>query len=66
MWAGRPAMPSPGDPQAEPTIGKAINGGFDLIEAKCNRCDRIFEENDLIRQADRADDVSVFIFWAEV
>ena len=28
MWAGGPAMPSPGDPQAEPTIGKAINGGY--------------------------------------
>ena len=39
MWAGGPAMPSPGDPQAEPTIGKAINGWFDLLEAKCNRCD---------------------------
>jgi hypothetical protein len=26
MWAGGPAMPSPGEPQAEPTIGKAING----------------------------------------
>jgi hypothetical protein len=25
MWAGGPAMPSPGDPQAEPTIGKAMN-----------------------------------------
>jgi hypothetical protein len=41
MWAGGPAMPSPGDPQAEPTIGKAINCGFDLLEAKCNRCDRV-------------------------
>jgi hypothetical protein len=41
MWAGGPAMPSPGDPQAEPTIAKAINGGFDLLEAKCNRCDRV-------------------------
>jgi hypothetical protein len=41
MGAGGPAMPSPGDPQAEPTIGKAINGGFDLLEAKCNRCDRV-------------------------
>jgi hypothetical protein len=39
MWAGGPAIP--GDPQAEPTIGKAINGGFDLLEAKCNRCDRV-------------------------
>lgn len=33
MWAGGPAMPSPGDPQAEPTIAKAINGGFHLLEA---------------------------------
>jgi len=41
MWAGGPAMPSPGDPQAEPTIGKAMNGGYDLLEAKCNRCDRV-------------------------
>ena len=44
MWAGGPAMPSPGDPQAEPTIGKAVNavnGGFDLLEAKCNRSDRV-------------------------
>jgi hypothetical protein len=39
LWASGPAMPSPGDPKAEPTIGKAINGGFDL--AKCNRCDRV-------------------------
>jgi hypothetical protein len=29
------------DPQAEPTIGKALSGGFDLLEAKCNRCDRV-------------------------
>jgi hypothetical protein len=28
-------MPSLGEPQAEPTIG-----GDDLLEAKCNRCDR--------------------------
>jgi hypothetical protein len=41
MWAGGPAMPSPGDPQAEPTIAKAINGGYDLLEAKCNRCHRV-------------------------
>jgi hypothetical protein len=33
-------MPSPGEPQAEPTIGKAINNGYDL-DAKCNRCDRV-------------------------
>jgi hypothetical protein len=33
-----PAIPpSPGDPQAEPTIGKAINGDYDLLEAKCGR-----------------------------
>jgi len=32
---------SPGEPQAEPTIGKAINGGYDLLEAKRNRCDRV-------------------------
>jgi hypothetical protein len=41
MWAAGPAMPSPGEPQAEPTIGKAIKGGYDLREAKCNRCDRV-------------------------
>jgi hypothetical protein len=41
MWAGGPARPSPGDPQAEPTIGNAVNGGYDLLEAKCNRCDRV-------------------------
>ncbi|MGZ5944094.1 MAG: hypothetical protein ACXWN8_16950 [Isosphaeraceae bacterium] len=41
MWAGGPAIPSPSDPQAEPTIRKAINGGYDLLEAKCNRCDRV-------------------------
>ena len=34
-------MPSPGEPQAEPTIGKAINNGYDLLEATCNRCDRV-------------------------
>jgi len=27
-------MPSPGEPQAEPTIAKAINGGYDWLEAK--------------------------------
>src|SRR4051794_25129696 len=42
MWAGGPAMPSPGDPQAEPTIGKAVNGGVDLLQAKGNRGDRGF------------------------
>lgn len=39
MWAGGTSMSSPGDP--EQTIGKAINGGYDLLEAKCNRCDRV-------------------------
>ena len=36
MWSdGGPAQPSP-------TIGQAINGGFPgLLEAKCNRCDRV-------------------------
>jgi hypothetical protein len=29
-------MPSPGEPQAEPTIGKAINGGYHLLEATAN------------------------------
>ena len=41
MWAGGPAMPSPGESQAEPTIGKALNGGLDLLEASCNRCGRV-------------------------
>jgi hypothetical protein len=27
---------SPGDPQAERTIAKTINGGYDLLEAKSN------------------------------
>jgi hypothetical protein len=34
-------MPSPGKPQAEPTIGNAINSGYDLLEGPCNRCDRV-------------------------
>jgi hypothetical protein len=41
IWAGGPAMPSPGERQAEPTIAKAINGGYDFLEAKCNCCDRV-------------------------
>lgn len=41
MWAGGPAMPSPGEAQANPTIAKALNAGYDLIEAKCNRCRRV-------------------------
>ena len=27
--------------EANPTIGKAINGGYDLLEAKCSRCRRV-------------------------
>lgn len=41
MWAGGPAMPSPGEAQANPTIAKALNAGYDLLEAKCNRCRRV-------------------------
>jgi hypothetical protein len=40
MWAGGPAMPSPGDAQANPTIAMALNSGFDLLEARCGRCQR--------------------------
>src|SRR3954449_3514422 len=40
MWAGGPAMPSPGDPQAEPTIGKAINGGVGFVRGKNKRLRR--------------------------
>jgi hypothetical protein len=40
---GRAALrcPRSASRRAEPTIGKAINGGYDLLEAKCNRCDRV-------------------------
>jgi hypothetical protein len=41
MWAGGPAMPSPREAQANPTIGKALNTGYDLLEVKCNRCRRV-------------------------
>jgi hypothetical protein len=34
-------MPSPGEPQANPTNRQALNAGYDLVEAKCNRCRRI-------------------------
>jgi hypothetical protein len=30
VWAGGPAMPSPGEPQAEPTIAKAVKAKCDL------------------------------------
>jgi len=38
-WSSR--CPHPAIRKAEPTIGKAINGGFDFLEAKCNRCNRV-------------------------
>jgi hypothetical protein len=41
MWAGGPAMPSPGEPQANPTIGMALNADYDLLEVKCNACQRV-------------------------
>ena len=41
MWAGGPAMPSPGETQADPTIGMALNCDYDLLEVRCNRCERI-------------------------
>lgn len=34
-------MPSPNELQANPTIAKALNAGYDLLEAKCNHCRRI-------------------------
>jgi hypothetical protein len=37
-WAVGEMRPVIDDQQANPTIGKAINGGYDLLEAKCNRC----------------------------
>src|SRR5260370_11815748 len=39
MWAGGPAMPSPGEAQAEPTIRKVINGGWCSPGGKSNRLD---------------------------
>lgn len=41
MWPSLPAMPSPGESQANPTIAKALNANYDLLEATCNRCRRI-------------------------
>jgi hypothetical protein len=38
MWAGGPTMPHGSEPVAEPTIAKALNAGYDLLEVKCNRC----------------------------
>ena len=31
MWEGGPAMPSPDEPQANPTIAKALNAGDELV-----------------------------------
>jgi hypothetical protein len=58
MWTGGPAMPSPGEPQANPTIGKAISGGYDLLEAQCNRCDRVSLVP--LRALDRAPDTPIW------
>jgi transposase-like protein len=42
MWAGGPAMPSPGDPRPiRRSARRSMAGSFDLLEAKCNRCGRI-------------------------
>src|ERR1700759_4772159 len=40
-WAAGEMRPVIYDTNANPTIGKAINGGYDLLEAKCNRCRRV-------------------------
>ncbi|MBR0972309.1 hypothetical protein [Bradyrhizobium japonicum] len=40
-WATDEMRPVIDDQQANPTIGKAINGGYDLLEAKCKRCRRL-------------------------
>ncbi len=40
-WATGEMRPVIDEQQANPTIGKAINGGYDLLEAKCNRCRRV-------------------------
>ncbi|MGY4234990.1 hypothetical protein ACVIIW_003937 [Bradyrhizobium sp. USDA 4449] len=40
-WATGEMRPVIDDKQANPTIGKAINGGYDLLEAKCKRCRRL-------------------------
>jgi hypothetical protein len=41
MWAGGPETPFPGEAQANPTIGKALNAGLDLLEVKRIRCRRV-------------------------
>jgi hypothetical protein len=41
MWLAAPPCPHPAIPRRTP-CAKAINGGFDLLEAGCNRCDRVF------------------------
>lgn len=40
-WAAGGMRPFVDNRQANPTIGKAINGGYELLEAKCKRCRRL-------------------------
>lgn len=40
-WATGEMRPVIDDRQANPTIGRAVNGGYDLLEAKCKRCLRL-------------------------
>src|ERR1700755_2940644 len=40
-WAAGEMRPVIDETNANPTIGKAINGGYDLLEAKCNRCRQV-------------------------
>lgn len=41
LWANGPAQPARDEQRANPTIGMAINCGYDLLEAQCNRCERV-------------------------
>ena len=41
MWAGGPAMPSAGETQANPSVGMALNAGYDFLEVKCDACQRV-------------------------
>jgi hypothetical protein len=41
MWAGGPAMPSAGETRANPSVGMALNAGYDFLEVKCNACQRV-------------------------
>lgn len=40
-WAAGEMRPVIDETNANPTIGKAINGGYDFLEAKCNPCRRM-------------------------